>query len=93
MHCEKMAVTDTSFHQRDVIEFLVKEENSAGVIYKRLRGVYGEACMGASSVRRWVKHFKDGNTDIADQPVVDRELLQLSATSKKSTSSSDKIEG
>jgi transposase len=24
--------------------------------------------MGASSVRRWVKHFKDGNTDIADQP-------------------------
>jgi transposase len=24
--------------------------------------------MGANSVRRWVKHFKDGNTDIADQP-------------------------
>jgi hypothetical protein len=24
--------------------------------------------MGASSVRRWVKHFKDGNTDIVDQP-------------------------
>jgi transposase len=24
--------------------------------------------MGASSVRRWVKHFKDGNTDIANQP-------------------------
>jgi hypothetical protein len=24
--------------------------------------------MGVSSVRRWVKHFKDGNTDIADQP-------------------------
>jgi hypothetical protein len=24
--------------------------------------------MGASSVRRRVKHFKDGNTDIADQP-------------------------
>jgi transposase len=23
--------------------------------------------MGASSVRRWVRHFKDGNTDIADQ--------------------------
>jgi hypothetical protein len=22
---------------------------------------------GTSSVRRWVKHFKDGNTDIADQ--------------------------
>jgi len=24
--------------------------------------------MGASSVRRWVKHFKDGNTNIKDQP-------------------------
>jgi transposase len=24
--------------------------------------------MGASSVRRWTKHLKDGNTDIADQP-------------------------
>jgi len=24
--------------------------------------------MGESSVRRWVKHFKDGNTSIKDQP-------------------------
>ena len=24
--------------------------------------------MGASSIRRWVKHFKDGNTSIQDQP-------------------------
>jgi len=24
--------------------------------------------MGASSVRRWVKHFKDGNTSIQDEP-------------------------
>jgi transposase len=68
MHCEKMAVSDVSLRQRAVIEFLVKEGNSAGVIFERLRGVYGDACMGASSVRRWVKHFKDGNTDIANQP-------------------------
>jgi hypothetical protein len=52
------------------------------------------AWVGVSSVRRWVKHFKDGNTDIAiSRAVVDRDLLQLSATSKKSTSSSDKSEG
>jgi histone-lysine N-methyltransferase SETMAR len=31
MHCEKMAVTDMSFRQRDVTEFPVKEGNSAGV--------------------------------------------------------------
>jgi hypothetical protein len=24
--------------------------------------------MGANNIRRWVKHFKDGNTDIANQP-------------------------
>jgi len=36
MHCEKMAVTDMSFRQRAVIEFLVKEGNSVGVIYERL---------------------------------------------------------
>jgi imidazoleglycerol phosphate dehydratase HisB len=51
-HCEKMAVTDLSFRQRAVIEFLVKEGNSAGIIYERLRGVYEDVCMGASSVRK-----------------------------------------
>jgi hypothetical protein len=34
MHCEKMAVTDVLFRQRAIIEFLVKEGNSAGVIYE-----------------------------------------------------------
>jgi hypothetical protein len=43
MHSEKMAVTDMSFRQRAVTEFLVKGGNSAGVIYERLRGVYGDA--------------------------------------------------
>jgi hypothetical protein len=32
MHCEKMAVTDMSFRQPAVIEFLVEEGNSAEVI-------------------------------------------------------------
>jgi hypothetical protein len=47
----------------------VEEKNLTGVIYERLRGVYGDACMGAGSVRRWVKYYKNGNTDIADQPL------------------------
>jgi transposase len=63
-----MAVTDVSFHQRAVTEFLVNVGNSAGVVNERLRGVYGDACMGTSSARRWLKHVKDGNTDIAHQP-------------------------
>jgi transposase len=94
MHCEKMAVTDMSFRLCAVIEFLVKEGNLAVVIYEQLRGVYGDVCMGVSSVRRWVKHFKDGNTDIADQPRRGRQRTAATGTtSKKSTSSSNKTEG
>jgi hypothetical protein len=58
----------------------VKDGNSARVIYDRLRGVYGDACTGASSVRRLVKHFKDGNMDIADQPRCGR--LRTAATER-----------
>src|SRR5215469_651019 len=64
----KMANNDMSFRQRAVIEFLVKEEIPAAEIHQRLQRAYGSVCMGASSVRRWVKHFKDGNTSIQDEP-------------------------
>jgi len=63
-----MADNDMSFRQHAVIEFLVKEEIPAAEIYQRLHCAYGSVCMGESSVRRWVKHFKDGNTSIQDQP-------------------------
>ena len=62
----KMVNNDMSFRQRAVIEFLVKEETSAAEIHQTLQGAYGSVCMGANSVRRWVKHFKDGNTSIQD---------------------------
>jgi transposase len=68
MYYEKMVVFDVTFRQCAVIEFLVKEGNSGGVIYERLRCVYGDVCMGASRVRKWAKDFKDGNTDIVYQP-------------------------
>ena len=66
--CITMADNDMSFRQRAVIEFLVKEDIPAAEIHKRLQHAYGSVCMGASSVRRWVKHFKDENTSIQDQP-------------------------
>jgi transposase len=61
----------------------VKEGNSAGVIYDRLRAVYGDVCMGITSVRRWVKHFKDGNTDIADQPRCGRQTTAATERNKQ----------
>jgi len=63
-----MADNNMSFRQRAVIEFLVEEAIPAAEIHQRLQHAYGSVCMGASSVRRWVKHFKDGNTSIQDQP-------------------------
>ena len=59
----KMADNDMSFRQRAVIEFLVKEELPAAEIHQRLQRAYGRVCMGASSVGRWVKHFKDGKME------------------------------
>ena len=63
-----MADNDVSFRQRAVIEFIVKEKIPAADIHHGLQRVYGDVCTGASSVRRWVKHFKDGNTSFQDQP-------------------------
>ena len=63
-----MADNDVSFRQRAVIEFLVKEEILAADIHHGLQRVYGDVCMGASSVRRWVKHFKDGKKGIQNKP-------------------------
>jgi hypothetical protein len=49
------------------IEFLVKDEIRAAEIHQRLKRAYGSMCMGASSVRRWVNHFKDLNTSIKNE--------------------------
>ena len=55
-----MADNDMSFRQRAVIEYLVKQKIPAAEIHQRLQRAYGSVCMGASNVRRWAKHFKDG---------------------------------
>jgi len=78
-----MADNNVSFRQRAVTEFLVKEEIPATDIHHRLQRVYGDMCMGASSVRRWVKHFKDGNTSIQDQPRSGRPRTASTEPNKK----------
>ena len=49
-----MADNDVLFRKCAVIEFLVKEEIPAAGIHHRLQSVYGDVCMGASSVWRCV---------------------------------------
>ncbi|KAJ4434960.1 hypothetical protein ANN_23532 [Periplaneta americana] len=64
----KIVDNDGSFRQRAIIKFPVKVDKSAAEIHLRLQCAYGDVCMGASSVRRWVKHFEDRNTSIQDEP-------------------------
>ena len=73
-----MAENGMSFPQRAVIEFLVKEEIPVAEIHQRLQRAYGRVCMGASSVRRWVKHFKDGKTEAIQKAV--RQCLRMFGT-------------
>ena len=74
----KTADNDMSFRQRAVIEFLVKEEIPTAEIHQRLQRAYGSVWMGASSVRRWVKHFKDGKTEAIQKAV--RQCLRMVGT-------------
>ena len=74
----KMTDNDMSFRQRSVIEFLVKEEIPAAEIHQRLQRAYGNVCMDASSVGRWVKHFKDGKTEAIQKAV--RQCLRMAGT-------------
>ena len=75
---DKMADNDMSFRQRAVIEFLVKEEFPAAEIHHSLQSAYVSVCMGASCVRRWVKHFKDGKTEAIQKAV--RQCLRMAGT-------------
>ena len=74
----KMVDNDMSFRQRAVIEFLVKEEIPAAEIHQRLQRAYGSVCMGASSVRSWVKHFKDGKREAIQKAV--RQCFRMAGT-------------
>ena len=74
----KMTDNDMSFHQRAVIEFLVKEEINAAEIHQRLQCAYGSVCMSASSVGRWVKHFKDGKMEVIQKAV--SQCLRMAGT-------------
>ena len=73
-----MADNDMSFRQHAVIKFLVKEEIPAAENHQRLQHAYGSVCMGASSVRIWVKHFKDGETEAIQKAV--RQCLRMAGT-------------
>ena len=70
--------------QRAVIEFLTAEGVSPAQIYRRMQGVYGEACMDESTVRRWANvvkgtdpsHSKLTNKPRSGRPVTATDVTQ-----------------
>jgi len=58
--------SDVRFKQRAVIELLTAEKFPAIENHRRMQAVYGDQCVDVSTVRRWVKRFKDGELGQAD---------------------------
>ena len=58
--------SDVRFKQRAVIEFLTTEKVPVIEIHRRMQAVYGDRFADVSTVRRWVRRFKDGELGQAD---------------------------
>lgn len=58
---------DDRLKQRAVIEFLTKEGCTAVEIHVRLQNVYGDSVIDISNVRRWVRRFREGETEVNDK--------------------------
>jgi len=58
--------SDVRFKQRAVIEFSTAEKVPPIEIRRQIQAVYGDKCVDVSTVRRWVRRFKDGELGPAD---------------------------
>jgi len=59
--------SDIWFKQRAVIEFLTVEKVPPIEIHRRrMQVIHGDQCADVSTVRHWVRRFKDGELGQAD---------------------------
>jgi len=58
--------SDIRFKQPAVIEFLTAEKVPPIEIHRQMQTVYGDQCVDVSTVRCWVRRFKDGEVGQAD---------------------------
>ena len=62
--------SDVRFKQHAVIEFLTAEKVTPIEIHRQMQAIHGDQCVDVSTVRRWVRRFKDGElgqADLSDQ--------------------------
>ena len=60
VNIEMKEFSDVQFKQRVVIEFLTAEKVPTIEIHRRIQAIYGDQCVDVSTVRCWVRRFKDG---------------------------------
>jgi len=60
VHIEMEEFSDVQFKERAVIEYLTAEKVPPFEIQRRMQAVYGDRCVDVSTIRRWVRRFKDG---------------------------------
>lgn len=65
---------------RAVIRFLQAEGVNQSEIHRRLEGVYGPKVLSRKEVSVWCKKFKDGRTDLIDDPEKNRGRPRTSHT-------------
>jgi len=58
--------SDIQFKKRTVIVFLNVEKVPPIKIHRRMKAVYGDQCVDVSTVRCWVRPFRDGELGQAD---------------------------
>ena len=58
--------SDVRFKQCAVIEFLTAEKVPPLEIHRRMQAIFIDQCADVSTVRPWVRRFKDGELGQAD---------------------------
>ncbi|UYV67205.1 CSE4 [Cordylochernes scorpioides] len=76
-------MSPASCELRSVIRFLAAKKNSAKDIHTELCQVYGEGCMSSGMVRRWVREFENGRTDVHDEPRAGRPSVSNETIAKE----------
>ena len=66
MRIEIVDFSDVRIKECAVIEFLTAGKVPPIEIHRRMQAVYGDRCVDVSTVRRWVRRFKEGELGQAD---------------------------
>jgi hypothetical protein len=66
VHIKMEEFSGVRFKQRAVNEFLTAEKCPPIEIHRRMQAFYGDQCADVSTVRRWIRRFKEGELGQAD---------------------------